>query len=476
MLKLLGFFCLAVVCSVPCERLFGQKRPNVLLVSVDDMNFDSLGCHGCSIPGITPHIDRLASQGILFSHAHVTIAVCQPTRSVWLTGRYPFNNGALGFQPIRRNVPTLTEQLRKAGYLNGILGKVKHLAPRDKFAWDYMKVQNELGFGRDSQLYYRFAKQFLARTKVSKKPFFLMVNSHDPHRPFANSKQEKNRKKRKKLKIPAASKIYKPAEVTVPGFLPDIPPVRREIAQYFSSVHRADETVGAVLKALKESGMEQNTLVMFLSDHGMALPFAKTNCYMNSTRTPWIIRWPGKVKPNRIDKINLISGIDLTPTMLDALGLAPLEGVDGKSFLPLMFEKKQSDREEIMTVFHRTAGRRDYPMRSLVTKQYGYIYNGWSDGKTVFRNESQAGLTFRAMQKAGKTNPEIAQRVKLFQYRVREEFFDYSKDPDARKNLINDPTKQKTIQEFRQRLLKRMKRYHDPLAEKFAEEMKLSVR
>lgn len=247
--------------------------------------------------------------------------------------------------------------------------------------------------------------------------------------------------------------------------------MRTEMAEYFTSVHRADEITGAVLRALDESGLSENTLVMFMSDHGMALPFAKTNCYLNSTRTPWIIRWPGKVKPNVVDTEHMISGIDFMPTILDALGLPEVEGLDGRSFLPLLSGQKQAGRDEIYTVFHRTAGKRDYEMRSVLTKKYGYIYNNWSNGKTMFRNESQNGRTFRAMQAAAKTNPQIAQRVKLFQYRVKEEFFDYANDPAALRNLIDDPKHQKTVNEFRKRMQMRMQKLKDPLQARFEKEI-----
>src|SRR2546423_8342070 len=141
-----------------------------------------------------------------------------------------------------------------------------------------------------------------------------MANSHDPHRPWAGSEQEKNRGGAKKKaaakadndadpgegaatgKYPAPGKIFKPEEITVPGFLPDLPDVRAEMAQYFSSAYRCDQTIGEILRALDESGFADNTLVMFISDNGISMPFAKSNCYLTSTRTPLIVRWPGHVK------------------------------------------------------------------------------------------------------------------------------------------------------------------------------------
>ena len=116
-----------------------KKRPNILLITADDMNWNAPGCFGGRTPDITPNIDRLASEGVRFEHAHITIAVCQPSRSVLMTGRYPHRNGAEGFQPINTSVPTLQEQLKEAGYLQGILGTVKHLAPREKYKWDMVE-------------------------------------------------------------------------------------------------------------------------------------------------------------------------------------------------------------------------------------------------------------------------------------------------------------------------------------------------
>ena len=109
-------------CQGPASRPEGPSRPNLLLITADDLNYDSVAAYGCAVPGVTPNIDRLAREGLRFTRGHVTIAVCQPSRSVMMTGRYPHHNGARGFEPIRDDVPTLPDELRKAGYLNGILG------------------------------------------------------------------------------------------------------------------------------------------------------------------------------------------------------------------------------------------------------------------------------------------------------------------------------------------------------------------
>lgn len=465
----------AVLCSLS-GTLAGARtpsRPNILLITADDMNYDSLGVTGCKTPNITPNLDRLAAQGMRLKHAHLTIAVCQPCRSVLMTGRYPHRNGAEGFGPIRASVPTLQESLRAAGYLNGILGKVSHLAPQRKFCWDTVVTPNALGNGRSPELYYRHCKQFFQKTKEAGRPFFLMANSHDPHRPFVGSDQERRAAKKRRVSFPKASRHYRPEDVEVPGFLPDLPAIRKEITQYYTSVHRCDETVGEILRALRETGYEDNTLVMFLSDNGMAFPFAKTNCWLNSTRTPWIVRWPGMVAPSHVDEEHFISSIDFMPTALDAAGCAPVEGMDGRSFLPLLRGEQQGGRDTVLTVFHETSAKRRYPMRCIQNKKYGYIFNAWCDGKTLFKNESQSGLTFRAMQEAAKTDEAIAARVRLFVYRVPEEFYDFEADPDALNNLIADPKCRTEIAQMRKAMLRVMESTRDPLLDEFRKQMGL---
>jgi N-sulfoglucosamine sulfohydrolase len=474
---------------LPLAMTAAAPRLNVLFLTADDMNYNTPGFTGCLTPGITPNLDRLASQGMWFVNAHVTVAVCQPSRECLMTGRYPHRNGATGFYPVRPEVPTLIESLKAAGYQLGIMAKISHLAPDTKFPWDYKYDARELGQGRDPALYYRSAKEFFAQAKKAGKPFFLIANSQDPHRPWAGSEGETNRgagkkgkqKKAKRAavaasdedsvsgeaKYPPPARIYKPEEVAVPGFLPDLPDVRKEMAQYYSSAHRCDETVGEVLRALKVSGLEENTLVMFLSDNGISMPFAKSNCYLTSTRTPWLVCWPGKVKPGGVDTEHLISGIDFMPTILEATGLPAPAGMDGRSFLPLLAGKEQTGRDRVFTCYNDTSGRRQYPMRCVQTKQFGYIYNAWSDGTTRYQAEPMSGLTFKAMQQAAPQQKVVAERVEMLVHRVPEEFYDLAADTNALRNLIADPKYKDQLAQARKDLLRWMEQTQDPLLEAF---------
>ena len=158
-----------------------MQRTNILLLTADDMEGTTPGAFGGQA-GVTPWLDRLASDGMVFERAHVPIAVCQPSRSALMTGLWPHRNGAEGFEPIDDGVPLLPNLLSDAGYAVGILGKVTHLQPTERFGWEHAVDMGELGMGRDPSRYAEEMRKFLGQAEG--RPWFLMLNAHDPHRPF----------------------------------------------------------------------------------------------------------------------------------------------------------------------------------------------------------------------------------------------------------------------------------------------------
>lgn len=436
-----------------------KRKLNILFFTADDLHRDSLGCFGGNVPGLTPNLDAFASQGMRFEYAHVNVAICQPSRGVLATGRYGHNSGILGFMHTDRDIPTIMQTLREAGYLTGVLGKVNHSTPKADYKWDFVHDQKELGNGRDPEIYYRYCKEFLTRCRRENRPFYFMVNSHDPHRPYhIPGKPIKGAKE--------PSKTYTPDDVSVPGFVPDLPGVRGEMSCYLNSTRRLDDTFGKTMQALKESGFEDNTLVMFLSDNGIAIPFAKCNTYLASTRTPWLVRWPGVIQQGAVDKEHFISGIDFFPTICEAIGLAIPAGLDGVSFLLLLKGRKQSGRDRVFTQIDMKAGGDAVPMRCVQNKRFGYIFNPWSDGTFWYRNNNE-GLTMKAMVEAGANDTFIAQRVNMFRYRALEEFYDLKNDPDCIHNLIDKTDFQKDVDGMRKQLHDWMKRTHDILLPAF---------
>jgi N-sulfoglucosamine sulfohydrolase len=160
-------------------------RPNVLLITADDMNWDSLGCFGNKLKGVSPHLDKLAAEGVRFEHAYVTIAICQPCRASIMTARYPHGSGALGFDKINPSVPTLPEALREAGYYTAAIGKAVHTIPsRHKTAFDETYDMHELGYGRSPKRYRETTSGAIGKANADGKTFFLNVNMHDPPSPI----------------------------------------------------------------------------------------------------------------------------------------------------------------------------------------------------------------------------------------------------------------------------------------------------
>ncbi|MGC6567235.1 MAG: sulfatase [Akkermansiaceae bacterium] len=437
------------VLFLPLALLFAplqaEKKPvNILLITADDLGHEVLPFLGGSPKDITPNLSKLATQGLSFHHAHINMAICAPSRSIIATGRYGHNSGCFGFNKLSKDIPTVFGTLQKNGYLTGILGKVPHSTTDPKFQWNFAHDYAELNAGRSPQKYHDYAVEFLARCKKENKPFYFMVNSHDPHRPFHNpAKANKN--------WSTPSKLYSPDDVVVPSYLTDLPEVREEISHYYNSVRRLDDTVGRVLEALDKSGFAENTLVLFITDNGSAFPFAKANTYLASTKTPFLVRWPGVIKPGSVDRDHFVANVDFFPTFMEATGLPKPEGLDGRSLVPLFKGEKQNAREFVFTQIDYTIGGPAKPMRCIQNKKFGYIFNAFSDGKFAYKNNNE-GQTFKAMQAKGKSDPAVQARVDMFRHRVVEEFYHLQKDPGCTNNLIDSPEHAALISDFQKRL------------------------
>lgn len=436
-------------------------RLNILFFTADDMNFDSSDVYGGPIRNLTPHLDQLAAEGMRFAYAYSTVAVCQPVRQVMQTGLYPHRSGSMGFFPIRSDVRTLNEQLHQAGYLISMYGKGPHHQPKEKFCAD---VADDTISRHPSKLA-EATRKFLRMARAQGRPFFHNVNCYDPHRPFIGINGTNDLAGGE-----APSRWITPEEVTgVPGFLEDLPEIRRELAGYYTNVRRLDDALGAVLQVLGEEGFAGNTLVIvYAGDHGMSFPFAKSNDYENSSRGALFVRWPGVTKPGGVDTNHLVSTLDFAPTLLDAAQLPAIPGIDGRSFLPAIKGATMPGWDHVFTCYNAAYGDNWLPMRCLRTKDRAYIWNAWSDGRRAYHTENMAGLTWRAMLAAAATNPAIKARTDFYLHRSPEEFYDLTGDACERVNRIADAARQDEIDAMRRRLAAFLRESGDPFADAFA--------
>ncbi len=442
-----------------------EAAPNLLVITVDDMSCDSVGAFGCRLADTTPHIDRLAAEGLRFQRAFVQVGNCMPSRNVMWSGRYPHHTGVEGFYQVRTaSHPHLVDVLKAAGYFTAIRGKVTHSTPYSPYGWDLVldDAQGKPHI-KDPASYGESVRVGIERSRAAGKPFALVINVSDPHKPFYGMGP-------RDMFIDDPHKptrIFTPGEVPIPGFLFDHPDVRLELAHYYSSVRRADDCVGEVLQALDESGRREETLVVFLSDHGMPLPFAKTGLWYHSTHTPLIVRWPGVTPPGAIDAEHLVSAVDLLPTLLEALHIPLPDGLDGRSFLPLLRGESQPGWDVVFTEYNENAGGNRNPMRGVITRQFLYLYNPWVNGTREFATATRGTITYRTMKKLAPQNPALAARLAHFERGVSEEFYDYERDPDALHNLIDDPRYQDEIARHRKLLEEWMVRSGDHALEAF---------
>lgn len=450
---------IAFVISYPITLLaqFPKKNLNVVVFTADDLGPDGAGIEsfGGKVKGLTPNIDRIANSSVKFYNAHVNSAICMPSRGIIATGLYGFNSLHHGFFHSPDSIPTMMESFQDAGYKIGVLGKVYHSSAKMSTKWDYVYTDKDLGSGRSPQKFYERTKAFVEKCNKEDKPFYFMINSHDPHRPY----QAPDGELLKGAEWP--SKLYSPEEAFVPGFLPDLPSVRNEISHYYNSVRRLDDTFGKVMQALRETGEMENTVVIFLSDNGIAMPFSKANCYLKSTKTAFFVHLPGTLKPLE-DRTHLISSVDLFPTISDMTGIDKPDDLNGSSFLPLLKGEEQGEKELVFTQIDYLSSNRYYPMRCVQDKEFGYIFNPWSDGDKTYHNANE-GLTFKAMIKEAEMNPEIEKRVKMFRLREPEEFYDLQKDPDCLNNLMGDERYSAIIKKYKSKLQNWMKKNNDPL-------------
>jgi len=360
--------------SISCSET-SPARPNVLFVTSDDLGLQ-LGCYGDTVIE-TPQIDALAASGVQFAVAYVAQASCSPSRSAMFTGLYPHANGQYGLtaggyfalHPHLRDA-TIPNILKRVGYRTGIIGKL-HVAPGNSFKFDYRGGSHIDAL--DMKLVAERASEFI--TQSGDQPFFLMVNYTDPHayRPGGTkSNTIGDWSFRDRVKgIPET--LVEPSEKTVLPFQRiDSPEQRKRVAGYYNSVKRLDVGVGLLLEALTRHGYDDNTLVIFIGDHGPPFDRGKASSYEGSLRIPFLVRWPGVTKPMRSSA--MVSTVDILPTILDATGATSDVATHGRSLRPVL-EKADAPWREYLAGEDHVHGPPWYPQRAIRDARYKLIHN-----------------------------------------------------------------------------------------------------
>jgi len=418
-----------------------KRTPNILFLLSDDHSAPFVSCYGDKVIR-TPNLDRFAAEGMRFDRAYTTCPQCVPSRASLMTGRSPVAIQMSRFSaPLPSEVPTWPGLLRAQGYYTGACRRYFHLdgpgaldpVTKDVFQRHGLQTfAKRLDFyrpdsGRDTTT--RIVNEFFDLLP-KEKPFFLWVGFNDPHRPL-----DKN----------AIAQPHDPKQLVLPKHFPDTPALREDFARYYDEIGRLDGDMATVLGLLEKRGFAENTIVIFMGDNGGALLRGKGTLYELGCHVPLIVRWPGVVKPGS-SCAELISGEDLTPTFLEAAGVAVPKEITGRSFLKLLRGEPFEGRKYVFT--ERSAHGQGLPQnsaafdlgRAVTTKTHRLIYNAlWQIpyspvdfGGQPFWNELQE------MHKNGKLAPEF-DRIYFSPTRPMLELYDLRNDPYEFNNLIGKP-------------------------------------
>ncbi|EWH09794.1 N-sulfoglucosamine sulfohydrolase [Catenovulum agarivorans DS-2] len=400
------FFWLTFILSIPLGSA-NAKQPNIVLMVADDHGREAFGAYGNNSIR-TPHLDQLAKEGILFNHAYGTSASCSASRSVLLTGLQNHANGQYGHEHSYHHfatfdhVKSLPVRLSQAGYRTAQVGKF-HIGPRATYKFDqYLKVVGQSADGSRNSVGMAKAAEPLIFAK-SDEPFFLYLATNDPHRDHAkNSLGDNTFGNKPDDKGLALERLdYQAEDVEVPDYLPDIPETRRELAEYYQSVSRVDDTMGELVRLLKAAGQYDNTVIIYLSDNGTAMPGAKTTVYEPGIRLPLVVKTAKAHKAVTEQKINktqaMVSWVDITPTILE-LAQVPFKKSDfnGTSFVPVLNEPNKNHGRDVIYAshtFHEITMY--YPMRVVRNRDFKLIWNIAHGLQYPFASDLQIASTWQ---------------------------------------------------------------------------------
>jgi arylsulfatase A-like enzyme len=448
------------------------KRPNIVFIMSDDHAAQAISAYGSKLIQ-TPNIDRLAKEGMKFENCFVTNSICTPSRAAILTGKYAHLNGVPVFNHIDNTQPLLSKYLQQAGYHTGMIGKW-HLGGQDPkrpeegkpAGFDYWNILPGQGAyfdpvmiengerkkltGYTTDLITDFAINFV-KNRPADKPFFLMYHHKAPHRNWQPDEKHRKQYENYEPPIPATfdddykgkSDASRQATMHIDENLTrnDLkmdPPAglsgaalkrwkfKRYMQDYLACVQAVDDNIGRFLDFLDKNGLAGNTIVVYTSDQGFFLGehnfFDKRFMYEESLRMPFLIRWPGHIKPSTVNR-GMILNVDFAPMMLDADGVKVPADMQGHSFLPLL--TGATPRGWRTAIYYRYY----HPGDHNVAAHYGVRTTRY---KLIFFD-------------------------KLNQW----ELYDLEKDPLEMRNVYSDPAYQKTVEQLKKEMYRLKKELKD---------------
>lgn len=455
----MAFLVVATILSATGVR--ADDLPNVLLIVSED-NGPELGCYGDPYVR-TPNLDRLAEQGVRFERAFVPYSVCSPSRACFLTGLYPHQNGQIGLATHKfamyRKWPNMVSLLKEAGYRTGYIGKI-HVNPESAFPIDFRAIPGANFQNRPVAKYAAAAAQFI---NDSDEPFFLAVNYPDAHFPL-------HRQQHGLPERPLNGRQVKP----LPWVGATSDRLREATANYYNCLMRLDAGVGMLLQELEQSEKANQTLVIYIGDHGAQFSRGKCSVYESGLRIPLIVRFPGVAQTGQV-RTELTSTLDLLPTVLAAAGVAPPGNLPGRSLIPLLSEGDHGPdgvrwRTHLVGMTTGSAPALYFPQESIRGERFKLIV---SPERNRVNARAKAYLNqYNAHFIAGTNQTEIAASPPHVQAAYARylnppavELYDLESDPHEWHNLADDDRYAEQREQLLLALRQWQKRTRDPLGD-----------
>ena len=410
---------LTVLATFVALSLFAQKneKPNLVLFLADDCTYLDLGCYG-SADSKTPNIDNFARQGIRFTNAYQAAPMCSPTRHNLLTGIWPVKTGAYPNHTFaKEGTLSIVQQLKPAGYQVALIGK-SHVQPKSVFPWDLyapLTKSNDINFAA--------VDSFINVCTSNHQPFCLFVMSNQPHTPWNKGNP----------------KLFNPAKLQLPPYYVDIPETRNDLCKYLAEINYMDSEFGTLLGKLDKYKVEDKSVVVYLSEQGNSLPFAKWTCYDAGVHSACLVRWPGVIKPQTTSEA-IVEYVDVVPTFLEIADVKQSGPLDGKSMLPVLKGKAKEHKQytfSLQTTRGIYSGSNHYGIRSVADKKYRYIVN--LTPEATFKNTESKGLLFKKWIEKGLTDANANWITNKYQHRQAVELYDLEKDKYCMNNIADNP-------------------------------------
>ena len=486
---------ICICCLLGLAQSAISAERNVVLFVTDDQSPD-MGCYG-NPTAHTPHLDRLAKEGLRMNFAFCTTASCSASRSVILTGQFNHANAQYGHWhsyhhfKTYKGIRSLPVRLTAAGYRTCRIGKF-HVGPEQVYKFETVIRAN-------SRSPVEMANKCQAYISAKdKRPFFLYFCTSDPHRGGGTAKAPYNPNAfgNRPRGYPGVKQIkHEPSKVKVHSFLPDTPVCRAELAQYYQSCSRIDQGLGRLIELLKKAGKYDKTMVIFTADHGIAFPGAKTTLYEGGMRIPMIVRNPyGRHDGGQCNA--MVNLADLTPTILDFAGankrakkrpkktpnrktatkkggkrkskqrrrrrIGPSTAIHGRSFLSALEKTNPAGWDEVYAshTFHEITMY--YPMRVVRTRQYKLIWNIAHQLPYPFASDLWAAPTWQDIYRRGKNAKYGKRTVNDYIHRARFELYDVKNDPDEVVNLAGSKEHTPLLKQMKAKIRAFQLRTSDP--------------